>query len=146
MKATSFHTNQPWYQCANRALSMLRLRQISTQSSLQLKMQVPKRSEDRPVITCTPIHGACGFNKPRCALDIVVNTLLSTFQQNPSFRVLAKQTKPHKYNCMLNYYSLAFFGLKKKKSGGLSMFSILLNNVGIYLSQKVGIISEFLSS
>lgn len=110
-------------------------------------MQVPKRSEDRPVITCTPIQEACGFNKPCCVHDIVVNTLLSTFQQNPSSRVLAKQTKPHKYNCILNYYPLAFGGGGvEEKNGVLLISSILLNNIAISLSQKLGIISEFSSS
>lgn len=102
----------------------------ASQSSLQLKMQVPKRSEDRVVITCIPIHEACGFNKPRCAHDIVVNTLLSTFQQNPSSRVLAKHTKPHKYNCILNYYSLAFlffiFLVWRRERGGRTFYVFYL--------------------
>ena len=53
---------------------------------------------------------------PRCAHDIVVDTLLSAFQQNPFSQDLAKWPKPYKFNYMLNVCPLASFWLQEKGS------------------------------
>lgn len=79
-----------------------------------LNTQVPNRSDDRAIITCIQIQEACGFNMPRCAHDIVVDTLLSAFQQNPFSQGLAKWPKPYKFNYMLNVCPLAPFWLQEK--------------------------------